>query len=452
MRDPPPTRSASLPDRRWWSTAGPSLAGRAAQIAARQVLVVLIVVGTVVLVGTAGLRMWLLDQALMDAAQVRAQAGLSDPLLVEHTIATREELDVAVLEPDAAHPFQEHRWLEGGRWWVSLPVELEDLPGEPPDEEHHVVVASAPLQPMLEDMLALVGLYAVVAAGVGFTFRLRLLAQMRDALEPLHTGAISAELLAETAWSPDAAAELRGQRLVGGGADEAGRFVASVNRLLDRIEAMLDESRRFTGNAAHELRTPITAIRGELEVALRRPRSAGELRSTLDEVYRQVLELSGLIDALLLLARLDAGEAGNARRERVSALAVLQEVAAEHCADSVDVDVLVDRQLIHTALRNFARNADLHGGGMVWAGLEHAPGIVRFVIEDRGSGPAGPSLDRPEALFERFSRGRASEQVEGTGLGLSIVAEIARHHGGRARLEPRRTGGTRAVLELPVAP
>ncbi|RME24450.1 MAG: sensor histidine kinase [Deltaproteobacteria bacterium] len=451
MQDPAPTPPASEMDRGWWSTAGPSLAGLAARIAARQVLIVLILVGTVVLCGTAGLRPWLLDQALLDAAHVRAQAGLSGPLVVEHTVVTEEELQVAVVDPDPSRPFRMRRWVDGGRYWLSLPVERVDLPGEPPDEQHRLVVASAPLLPMVEDVLALVAIYGVVAVLVGVTFRLRLLALMRDALEPLHSGALSAEVLAEAACAPDAATKLRGQRLIGGGEDEAGRFVASVNRLLDRIEAMLDASRRFTGNAAHELRTPLTAIRGELELALRRPRKAGELQRTVQDVYEQVLELGKRVDALLLLARLDSGELDELDRVRVSALSLLRAAAGPRCADSVDAEVAVVPALIDTALDNLVRNAELHGGGLQEARLEHGAGVVRFVVEDEG---AGPAMHRPvatEVLFERFNRGPSGARAEGIGLGLSIVAEIARHHGGRAYLEPRRRGGMRAVLELPVA-
>ncbi len=416
-----------------------------AGLATRELVAVLILAGVLVVLGTGVVRLLLLDRSLDAVALVRAQAGDTTPLLVEQLIRIDGQLSVALQEPGPRALYDHRRWFSDGRRWVSLPVEARDLPGEPIEEHHQIVVASASLVPLLSDIGRLGLVYLIVSAMLALTFRQRLRRVMKDALLPLRLATESAQKLADIP-----AVELRGQRLKGEGPDEVGRFVGVVNHLLFRLEEVLASTRRFTGNAAHELRTPLTALRGVTEVALRRPRTVDALRETLEKVHAHALNLATIVDMLLTLARLDAGVAGS-ERERYRAVDLLDEALqrggfrrAAAIVGEADAVVAVDTALVQIALDNLIKNAQVHGGGVSAGGLEVDRASVRFIIEDSGPGP-----DEALIPFERFSRGPGQLRAGGLGLGLALVAEIARFHGGEVLLEHRPEGGARAIFALP---
>jgi two-component system OmpR family sensor kinase len=239
--------------------------------------------------------------------------------------------------------------------------------------------------------------------------------------------------------------------------DELQRLARTLNSMLDRLQHGYARERAFVDDAAHELRTPLTMLRGELELAETRPRSAAELEATVHSARRQTERLVALANDLLILARSADGQLP-LRREHLEVLPLLEAAAlrararardrpiaaAPEASDSGAIDA--DRLRIEQALDNLVANALDHGAGRVLLGAERLPDAVLLTVDDDGPG-IDPAV--AQRAFDRFARGDAARSGAGTGLGLAIVRAIVSAHGGTAGLEPRPDGGTRAWLRLP---
>lgn len=236
--------------------------------------------------------------------------------------------------------------------------------------------------------------------------------------------------------------------------DEIARLGATLNELLARVEATLDRERSFVAHASHELRTPLALLRTELELALRRPREAAELRASVESAAAEVDRLERLAEDLLLLAQ--SGEGGlQVHLETVAVEELFDSVAArfrpvvESSGRRVDVGsseaaVRADRRLLQQAITNLVANALEHGAGPVCLGVGDRGAEVELVVTD-----VGPGLDPAllEHVTDRFVRGRASH---GAGLGLAIVAAIAEAHGGTSGIRSEN-GTTQAWISVPRA-
>ncbi|CAN7779240.1 ATP-binding protein [Variovorax sp. LjRoot84] len=243
--------------------------------------------------------------------------------------------------------------------------------------------------------------------------------------------------------------------------DEIGRLVDTLNEMLSRLEQGFEAQRRFTADASHELRSPLSRLRTELEVALRRPRDAAAyvdaLRSCMEEVERLTL----LVEELLVLARIDAGqERGPVETVSLNELAEeavrrLQPMARERqieivLAHSQPVTASVARGAASLVLANLLDNAvkfSVSGQRVtVDVASEGADAIVR--VSDRGP---GLRLDELPHLFERFYRGSTarSEQTSGVGLGLAISQAIVGSYGGRIDASNLPDGGAVFAIRLP---
>jgi two-component system, OmpR family, sensor kinase len=226
-----------------------------------------------------------------------------------------------------------------------------------------------------------------------------------------------------------------------GARDEIGALQRDLNAMLERLEGLVGAHRRFTADAAHDLRTPIAVLRTELEVALRREREPELYRAALERVLGRVEGLSQLADDLLMLSRLEAGperafESFLLRDALEATLEISATLAGDrHLRFEVDVplslevrgDAVLVARLVANLLGNavkFARSA--FGVRGVIVGRE-----VRLEVWD--DGPGVPLALRP-TVFEAFSKG---ERSSGTGLGLAIARQIARAHGATLRLEDR---------------
>jgi signal transduction histidine kinase len=237
--------------------------------------------------------------------------------------------------------------------------------------------------------------------------------------------------------------------------DEIRRLAETVNRTLDRVENAVERQRRFAREASHDLRTPLTAMRADIEEALLHPEDADWPRvaqAQLDNIDR----LQAIITDLLELARLDSGVSLKLERTDLAEL-VTYELDHRHWRKvaavrelTPGVVVVIDRIKIARLLANLLDNSERFAESM----LKVIVGRVgdKAVLEVLDDGPGVPPELR-EAVFQRFMRISTGRQpyAEGTGLGLAIAREIAEVHGGTLTIEDSEVGA-RFVLRLPLAP
>jgi heavy metal sensor kinase len=245
--------------------------------------------------------------------------------------------------------------------------------------------------------------------------------------------------------------------------DELGELAATFNGMLGRLEAAFEGLRRFTADAAHEFRAPLALMRMQVDVMLRRPRTASEYEASERALLPEIERLSRLADQLLLLARADAGALAPQRRaidvpefveatvERWRPAAQGQRVGLESRLP-LEGSLAGDPDLLRQVLDNLVDNAVRHtpAGGSVTVGAVEEAGWWEFSVLD--SGPGIDAALRPR-LFERFARSDAARgrATGGAGLGLSLAAAIVRAHGGSIALEDSASGGALFVVRLPPA-
>lgn len=237
--------------------------------------------------------------------------------------------------------------------------------------------------------------------------------------------------------------------------DEIARLAVTMNDMLGRMASATEKQRRFVADASHELRSPLTRIRTELEVDLNQPDSA-DFPATHRKVLDETVALQRLVDDLLQLAKTDSG-VSRLRREPLDLDdIVLREVRRVRAGGRVQVDISDlsaahvdgDRDQLTRAVRNLIENAVRHATGQVTITLEeNGEGATLAVADD---GPGVPDHAR-ELIFERFARADSARTADdgGTGLGLAIASEIAVRHGGSVSLDADWNGGARFLLQLP---
>jgi len=256
---------------------------------------------------------------------------------------------------------------------------------------------------------------------------------------------------------------------VSGSGDELDRLSENLNSMLERIEQLMNGLREVSDNIAHDLKTPLNRLRNRVETALRTGKGERNYREALEYTIEEADDLIKTFNALLSIARLEAGAVREAMHEvDVSALvrdvAELYEPAAEdhgiilESRISKDIRISGDRQLLGQAVANLIDNAIKYGiqesgsrarknTGVIKLTARRRNGAVEIVVSDRG--PGIPAAQRKRVL-KRFVRLEESRSQPGSGLGLSLVAAVARLHGGMVRLEDNKPG-LKAVLSLPVA-
>jgi heavy metal sensor kinase len=241
--------------------------------------------------------------------------------------------------------------------------------------------------------------------------------------------------------------------------DELAELGASFNHLLDRLQSAFKRQQRFTGDAAHQLRTPLAVLLGQIGVARRRPRSTEEYQQTLAVLENQTVELSQIVESLLFLARSEEG-ASPPNLERVALddwLAGYLERWESHPrrADLIanfnsKTTVKISPVLFAQAVDNLLNNAFAYSPAGTPVKLVAARNGSRAVVsvEDHGMGIAPADQ---ATIFEPFIRAAEARQagIVGTGLGLAIVAQIARALGGEAQCESKPGEGSKFSLSLP---
>jgi two-component system, OmpR family, sensor kinase len=248
--------------------------------------------------------------------------------------------------------------------------------------------------------------------------------------------------------------------------DELGRLADTLNQMISRLERSFTALRRFTADASHELKTPLTVLKAGVERALTTPRMPPDSLAALEEAMDEINRMTELVDALLTLARADEGLV-RLHQEPVDLRALILEteetgeLLAEPAGIVVSADAPVDpvivpgdgsriRQLVMNLLTNAVKYTPAGGRVRLW--LERDDGRVRFGVSDTGVGIAPGDLPH---IFDRFwradsARTRTGERP-GVGLGLAICKWIAEAHGGTIEVQSRPGRGTTFSVTLPAS-
>jgi heavy metal sensor kinase len=298
-------------------------------------------------------------------------------------------------------------------------------------------------------MLSLLPIALALAGGGGWIFA-------RRALKPVDTMTDVARRIG--------AQHLRDRLDLTGAGDELDRLAATLNEMLSRLDSAFSEMRQFTADASHELQTPLTILRGEVEVALRTPRSIDEYTTVLKSALEEIERISSLVEGLLLLARADAGVL-KMDQQTVDLADVVDEVMdrAFHLSRIKSINLLMghieplettgDFVQLRRLLLNLMDNGIKYtpSAGTVKVSLKRKEESAIISVEDTGP---GISPEEQSQIFHRFYRSpeARSKGKGGSGLGLSIARSIAEAHGGRIELESTPGKGSIFRVYLPLKP
>ena len=247
-----------------------------------------------------------------------------------------------------------------------------------------------------------------------------------------------------------------------GTGDELDNLAITLNQMLTRLDDAFSQVRRFSADASHELQTPLTILKGELEVVLRSKRTAEEYRETLESALEEVDRTAHLVEGLLLLARAEAGVLRMDRQE-VDLGQVLEEVylRLKPLADSRGIELRLgaieplsvegDRERLERMTSNLVDNAIKYTGaeGRVTLGLQHDGKCASILVSDTGRGIA---VEEQKQIFQAFYRTSEARSLaeRGTGLGLSIAQSIAAAHGGTIEVESAPGRGSSFRVTIPI--
>lgn len=234
-----------------------------------------------------------------------------------------------------------------------------------------------------------------------------------------------------------------------------------ARKSLAPVERSYESIRRFTADASHELRTPLAVVRGESDVALARERSAAEYRESLATIRDEARRMSALVDDMLSLARIDAGQVAPQKQELYlndlveecarSTAALAQQKGVEFRLEPPEEirfhgDERHLRRMVMSLLENAVKYTP--AGGSVWARLEGSAGLVTFTVGDSGGGIPPEQAAHVFDRFYRLDEGR-SRDTGGFGLGLAVAKAVADAHQGAIRLENHPGRGAVFTVSLP---
>ncbi len=245
---------------------------------------------------------------------------------------------------------------------------------------------------------------------------------------------------------------------------ELAHLATTFNAMLDRLGASFERLQRFSADIAHELRTPVNNISGELQVALGKDRESQFYKDTMGSCLEECSRISRVMDSLLFLAHAEnprmeiTKEAINLKRELQGAIDFYEPIATDNgieCLLDVDssLELVAERTLFQRAVGNILSNAlkKTAGPGFIGVTARQNDGEIEIEISDTGEGIAAEHLPH---VFDRFYRVDASRSADsgGSGLGLAIVKSIAHIHGGEVRIQSQLGKGTAVFLHFPHFP
>jgi signal transduction histidine kinase len=336
-----------------------------------------------------------------------------------------------------------HPTVPGSRVGLDSPLRITAVPAGSADARRTVVVAQE--FDTIEDSqrtlgLTLLATYPLLLAVLAFiAWRV-----IGAALRPV-------EALRSTAERISGAGQ--GTRLpVPASRDEVHALAVTLNSMLDRLEASRSRQRTFVADAAHELRSPLTSMRTQLEVAERR----GEGTALVSDLQAEVNRMAALVEDLLVLARLDSDTPRQQEPEPVALHPLVSDVVRRYASARVpvtadvgpDLLVLGHRDELSRVLGNLVDNAVRHADTSVGVRAERTGSDVDVIVTDDGAGI--PEADR-EKVFDRFTRldEARGRDAGGSGLGLAIVQELVQRTGGSLVLEDAPGGGLVVHVVLP---
>ncbi len=265
------------------------------------------------------------------------------------------------------------------------------------------------------------------------------------------------EHITATAEAINEAKDLSGRIGLPPGRDEFSRLAADFDQMFERLERSFEAEKQFTADASHELRTPISIIKGACEYAEKYDESPEDHAETISMIRRQADKMSNLVSQLLSMTRMEQG-IENTLMERLDfgefAHTFCMEQPWDHSrltlAVSTGVFIQANTELLGRLIRNLVENALKYSdeNGHVWLNVFSNETEALLTVRDNG---IGISPDNQEKIWQRFYQvDSARSNDEGSGLGLSMVKQIAELHGGYMTLESESGKGSTFVLHLPV--
>ncbi len=292
--------------------------------------------------------------------------------------------------------------------------------------------------------LILMPLLVIAASGGGYLIARRMLRPIQK--------------ISDTARQIGKDNDLKKRIELGAGNDELHQLADSFNDMFEKLERSFEAERRFTSDASHELRTPVSVIASQCEFSLEKPRSPAEYEEALRVIRRQSRKMARLINDMLDFTRLE-GNAERYTKEPVDLTGLVESVCADMALirdknitlqyDAADgIVVCGDRELLTRLLTNLISNAYRYGkeNGHIAVRLQKANGAIRLTVRDDGIGIAE---DEQQKIFQRFYQADASRAGAGMGLGLSMAQEIARFHGGEITVESVPGEGSAFTASFP---
>lgn len=240
------------------------------------------------------------------------------------------------------------------------------------------------------------------------------------------------------------------------GRDEFSQLAATFDQLFQRLEKSFESEQQFAADASHELRTPVSIIKGACEYAEKYDETPEERLETISMIHRQANRMSQLISQLLSMTRLDQGTE-TAKLEPVKLNDLIRSLCQEQAYDphrlilelQEEVTAAADPALLSRLIQNLVENGFKYGrpDGCVWISVRQSGGEILLEVRDNGMGIPSEQQDK---IWQRFYRADPARSGEGgTGLGLAIVQQIAHLHGGYMTLESVPRVGSAFTLHLP---